>query len=126
MSSFDAVKYLVLRMFPAKLVHLARLDIGKGKLCLQAEAYIEKVRNYVTTLRALSDESLMAMVEDERQHDAARVRLSMGFFSATGTFTSTWGKRSKSAVSSLRQRPVVRMIARAWSAVVRLRRRARL
>ncbi len=71
MSSFDAVEYLVLRMFPAKLVHQARLDIGEGELLEQAEAYIEKVGIYERALRALSDESLMAMVEDERQQDAA-------------------------------------------------------
>jgi len=71
MSSFDAVEYLVLRMFPAKLINQGRFDIGEGELLEQAEAYIEKVGIYEHALRALSDESLMAMVEDERQQDAA-------------------------------------------------------
>ncbi len=71
MSSFDAVEYLSLRMFPAKLVNQARLEISDGKFRDDADAYIEKVNIYERALRALSDESLMAMVEDERQQDAA-------------------------------------------------------
>ena len=71
MSSFDAVDYLVLRMFPARLVNQARVEVSDGKIREEAEAYIEKVNIYERALRALSDESLMAMVEDERQQDAA-------------------------------------------------------
>ena len=71
MSSFDAVEYLSLRMYPAKLVNQARVEVGEGKPREDAEAYIEKVNIYERALRALSDESLMAMVEDERQQDAA-------------------------------------------------------
>lgn len=71
MSLFDAVEYLSLRMFPAKLINQARLEVGNGKSREDAEAYIEKVNIYERALRALSDESLMAMVEDERQLDAA-------------------------------------------------------
>ena len=71
MSSFDAVEYLVLRMFPARLVNQARVEVSDGKIREDAEAYIEKVNIYERALRALSDESLMAMVEDEHQQDAA-------------------------------------------------------
>ena len=74
MSSFDAVEYLSLRMFPAKLVNQARVEVGEGKPREDAKAYIEKVDIYERALRALSDESLMAMVEDERQQDAALLR----------------------------------------------------
>ena len=71
MSSFDAVEYLSLRMFPAKLVNQARFAVGEGKSREDAGAYIEKVEIYERALRALSDESLMTLVEDERQQDAA-------------------------------------------------------
>ena len=71
MSSFDSVEFLSLRMFPGKLVNQARLEISDGKFRNDVEAYIEKVNIYERALRALSDESLMAMVEDERQQDAA-------------------------------------------------------
>lgn len=70
-SPFDAIEYLSQRMFPAKLVNKARIDVGEGKSRENAEAYTEIVRIYERTLRALSDDSLMAMVEDERQQDAA-------------------------------------------------------
>ncbi len=71
MSPFDAVEYLVLRMYPAKLVNQARTEVGEGETRDDAEAYIEKVNIYERALRALSDGSLMAMVEDERQQDTA-------------------------------------------------------
>ena len=71
MPSFDAVEFLTLRMYPAKLVNQARVEVGEGKSREVAEAYIEKVNIYERALRALSDESLIAMVEDERQQDAA-------------------------------------------------------
>ena len=71
MSSFDAVEYLALRMFPARLVNQARVEVSDGKIREDAEAYIEKVNIYERALRALSDDSLMAMVEDERQQDTA-------------------------------------------------------
>ena len=71
MSSFDAVEYLVLRMFPARLVNQARVEVSDGKIREDAETYIEKVSIYERALLALADESLMAMVEDERQQDAA-------------------------------------------------------
>ncbi len=71
MSSFDAVEFLVLKMFPAKLVNFARAEMGGGKSRQDAVVYVEKVEFYERALRALSEESLMAMVEDERQQDAA-------------------------------------------------------
>jgi hypothetical protein len=74
MSSFDAVEFLSLRMFPAKLVNQARVEVGEGKPRQDAEAYMEKVEIYERALRALSDDSLTAMVEDERQQDAALLR----------------------------------------------------
>jgi len=106
MSSFDAVEYLVLRMFPAKLVHQACLDIGKGKPCEKAEAYIEKVRNYVTTLRALSDESLMAMVEDERQRDAALGETAINSLNGDGSTGSTKSKCDKKVGDNAAAEPV--------------------
>jgi len=74
MSSFDAVEFLSMRMFPAKLVNQARVEVGDGKSREDAEAYIEKVEIYERALQALSDESLMAMVEDERQQDVALLK----------------------------------------------------
>ena len=74
MSSFDAVEFLSLRMFPAKLVNQARVEVGDGKSREDAEAYIEKVEIYERALRALSDDSLMALVEDERRQDAAQLQ----------------------------------------------------
>jgi len=71
MSLFDAVEYLSLRMYPAKLVNQTRVEVGDGKSREDAEAYIEKVEIYERALRALSDKSLMALVEDERRQDAA-------------------------------------------------------
>lgn len=71
MSLSDAVEYLVLRMFPAKLVNQARIEVGDGKSRDDAKAYIEKVNIYERALRALSDESLVALVEDERRQDTA-------------------------------------------------------
>ncbi|MDH3195177.1 MAG: hypothetical protein OEL78_02560, partial [Hyphomicrobiales bacterium] len=71
MSTFDAVEFLCLRMYPAKLVNQARVEMGEGKSREDAEAYIEKVEIYERALRTLSEKSLMAMVEDERQQDAA-------------------------------------------------------
>jgi hypothetical protein len=71
MPPFDAVEYLSLRMYPAKLVNQTRVEVGEGKSREDAEAYIEKVEIYERALRALSDDSLMALVEDERQQDAA-------------------------------------------------------
>ncbi|HSG94632.1 MAG TPA: hypothetical protein VLA28_03875, partial [Afifellaceae bacterium] len=64
-------EFLSLRMYPAKLVNQARVEVGEGKSREDAEAYIEKVEIYERALRALSDETLVALVEDERQQDAA-------------------------------------------------------
>ena len=69
MPSFDAVEFLSLRMFPGKLVNQTRLEISDGKFRDDVEAYIEKVKIYERALRALSDESLLALAEDERQQD---------------------------------------------------------
>ncbi len=74
MSSSDAVEYLVLRMFPAKLVNQTRVGVGDGKSRKDAEAYMEKVEIYERALRGLSNESLTALVKDERQQDAALLR----------------------------------------------------
>ena len=46
MSTFDAVEFLCLRMYPAKLVNQARVEMGEGKSREDAEAYIEKVEIY--------------------------------------------------------------------------------
>jgi hypothetical protein len=43
----------------------------------------------VTTLRALSDESLMAMVEDEHQHDAALGETPINSLNGDGSTGST-------------------------------------
>lgn len=71
MASFDAVGYLSLRLFPAKAFHQARAQMSDGKIRQADEIVVRAADTYEKALGYLSPASLAALVEDERQLEAA-------------------------------------------------------
>lgn len=74
MSSIDAVEYLLLRLYPGKAVNLARAEVSEGKIRDRAEDYVYATRIYERVLRGLAPETLKALVDDERERDAAQLQ----------------------------------------------------
>jgi len=74
MAGFDAVEYLSLRLYPAKAVNRARAEVSDGKNREVAEDYVRSADIYEKALHALSQASLNALADDERQLEVQQIQ----------------------------------------------------